>query len=69
MEQNIRPQLPDPAVCRAQRILPDLVECLVLRPKPNECPHATFFGDGIFCAHPERDNLAARTEAEKRRRG
>lgn len=59
--------LPDPAVCRAQRILPTLVECLVLRPRPHSCPYATIFGSGVFCRHPDCDAILARTVAEKRR--
>lgn len=58
--------LPDPVICRAQRVLPTLVECLVIRPKPHNCPHATFFGSGIFCEHPNREGIIARTNAEKK---
>jgi hypothetical protein len=56
--------LPDPAVCRAQRVLPTLVECLVL--KGYLCPYAIPFGSGLFCEHPERDRIVALTKtAEK----
>jgi hypothetical protein len=66
--EDYRRRLPDPAVCRAQRVLPTLVECLVVKPRPHGCPHATFFGDGIFCENPDRDQIIARTDAERRER-
>ena len=61
------PQLPDPAICRALRVLPNLVECLVVKPRPHVCPHATPFGSGIFCKHPDREQIIARTIAEKKK--
>lgn len=56
-------QLPDLAACRALRVLPTLVECLVV--KGHLCPYATPFGNGLFCEHPERDQIVARTKAER----
>lgn len=54
-----KPPLPDPSICRAQRVLPTLVECLVVKPRPHGCPYATPFGSGIFCEHPERERIIA----------
>lgn len=55
--------LPDPLVCRAKksglRCDTDLVDCLV--PHPRECPYVMRFGDGNFCQHPLRHEIAAQT--------
>lgn len=56
--------LPNPDVCRAQQILPMLIECLVLRPR--RCRYALPFGHGVFCQNPHAKQIAARTKiAEK----
>jgi hypothetical protein len=54
-KQHNNPTLPDPAICRAQRVLPIPVECLVVKPNPRACPHGIPFGSGIFCEHPDRE--------------
>ena len=53
-------QLPDEAVCRGKRITSQLVECLVKRPK--DCPHVITYGGGYYCCHPQRLEIASRTE-------
>lgn len=62
LKKDYRP-LPDLAACRALRVLPTLVECLVM--KGHLCPYSTPFGSGLFCEHPERDQIVARTKAER----
>ncbi|MBI5687249.1 MAG: hypothetical protein HZC54_19420 [Verrucomicrobia bacterium] len=68
-EKHDERPLPDPAICRAQRVLPGLIECLVTKPKPHQCPCATFFGNGIFCENPDREAIIARTNAERKTQG
>ncbi len=53
-------QLPDEAVCRGKRITSELVECLVKGPK--DCPHVITYGGGYYCCHPQRLEIASRTE-------
>lgn len=59
--------LPDPAICRGKSYpTPPLVECLVeQRPR---CRYATRFGGRYFCQHPQRIDIAVRTETQKRRK-
>lgn len=57
--------LPNPNICRAQRILPMLVECLVLRPR--RCRYAFSFGSGYFCSNPLAKQIAAHTKAAEQK--
>jgi hypothetical protein len=54
-------QLPDAAVCRGKLITSRLVECMVKGPE--DCPHVVAFGGGYYCWHPQRLEIASRTEA------
>ena len=57
--------LPDDDICSAMIVIPHLlVECLVLHSAT--CQHAKRIGGGIFCQHPRKRDIAARTEAKKR---
>ena len=58
-------QLPDAAVCRGKFITSRLVECMVKGPE--DCPHVVAFGRGYFCWHPQRLEIASRTETETAR--
>ena len=59
-----RPDLPDPAICRAKiQIPPDLVLCLVFNPK--RCPCAMNYGGTYFCNNPEKHEIVKATEAAK----
>lgn len=49
--------LPDPAVCRVKRLSLELVECRTAR--PTGCPHVVAFGNGFFCWHPQRLDMAS----------
>jgi len=53
--------LPNPDICRAQQVLPTLVECLVLNAR--RCRYAMPFGHGVFCQNPHAKQIAARTKA------
>jgi len=56
--------IPSPA-CRAKVVTkPDLVDCLT--EPPFYCQHKLHFGHGNYCRHPQRLEIAARTEAAKR---
>jgi hypothetical protein len=53
--------LPDKAICRVRRGgLADLLHCLV--PEPDECEYAEPHAGDMFCFHPKRDEILARTE-------
>lgn len=55
-------KLPDPGICRAERYYTTgLILCLVF--KPQFCKHALDFGNAIFCCHPERREIIARTQS------
>ena len=53
---------PDVAFCRARRFgLSDVVFCLM--DDAEFCAFAITSGQGVFCRHPERDKIIARTKA------
>jgi hypothetical protein len=53
--------LPDVAICRARRSgVIDMAYCLV--DKPHGCKYAEPFKGKIFCFHPEREEIMARTD-------
>jgi len=53
---------PDITFCRARHSdLADHVECLA--DYPGRCPHSLCFGSCCFCLHPQRNEIAAQTEA------
>lgn len=57
--------LPDDAICEAMIVIPPiLVECLVLH--ADACQFAKRIGGGMFCQHPHKRDIAARTAARKR---
>jgi len=63
--------LPSPDTCRAKAAgFSDYADCLVERPA--RCGYALSFGDGFFCLHPQRNEIAMRTshraEQERDRR-
>jgi len=53
---------PDLSACRAQvsKTISALAYCLVDKPK---CKYAEPFNSKIFCFHPKRDEIVARTDA------
>lgn len=57
--------LPNPDICRAQQVLPTLIECLVLR--PHRCRYALPFGHGVFCQNPHAKQIAAHTKAAEQK--
>jgi hypothetical protein len=57
--------LPEATVCRASHSgIGDLIYCLA--PNPEFCPNILNFGNAWFCCHPQRQDLAARTQARPR---
>ena len=53
--------LPDPDRCGARLYAPpDTVECMAKR--PSWCQFVLRYGDRVFCAHPLRLNIVARTK-------
>jgi len=62
-QSGVKPELRDPAVCRARQIHDDLVECLV--EQAVECKYALRYGFGWFCRHPQRHEIVSRTKTEK----
>jgi hypothetical protein len=57
-------KLPDMAVCRAMQAgVYDLAYCLV--PGPHGCEHAEKYASEIYCFHPNRADIIARTAAKK----
>jgi hypothetical protein len=55
--------LPDPAICRAAIYgIGEIVDCLV--PEPRECRYANIKGTLVFCDHPDRYQIAARTQTQ-----
>jgi hypothetical protein len=61
-------KLPDPALCRAQSLAcSTLAECLA--ESPSACKYVMPFGWSMFCNHPQRAEIVARTEAEKAKKG
>ena len=60
-----RPDLPDPAICRARiHVPPDLVDCLVVN--PYRCPYAMNYGGDYFCNNPEKLEIVKRTVAARK---
>jgi hypothetical protein len=54
-------KLPDVAHCRVKRSgIGDLAYCLV--PEPCGCDYAEHHASDIFCFHPQRKEILARTE-------
>ncbi len=61
-EPQTRGVLPDPEICRAMHTASaSYVDCLVERPLG--CRHAFHFRFGVFCQHPQRDEIIRRTTA------
>lgn len=60
---DVIPELPDPSVCRGKPAgFGGYVDCLV--PTPSRCPHVLRFGEGYFCLHPNREEIAAKHNSE-----
>ena len=57
---NEAPEYQTPITCVAQDLgIDDLVKCLVEYPT---CSFALSFGNGWFCEHPRRKDIAANTK-------
>jgi hypothetical protein len=53
---------PNVALCRARRFgLTDVVFCLV--PNGHNCGFAISVGQGVFCRHPDCEQIIAQTKA------
>lgn len=56
--------LPNSALCRGKRSgIANMVYCLA--PDPGKCEYAENFAFNVYCYHPNRAQIAARTENEK----
>ena len=62
--ENIKGEVDLPK-CNAKEIVKgELVECLESKPL---CEHYFHFGDGLYCKHPLKLEIAKRTREEKKR--
>ena len=53
--------LPDTTSCRVKFLNMELAECLAERPA--SCPFVVAFGNGYYCWHPHRLEIASRSRA------